>query len=192
VTPIDRLLQRWRIDRARRYIPAGSRVLDVGCADGALFRRLGDNTSDSVGIDPALDTPVDGERFTLVPGHFPADLTAGGEFDVITMLAVLEHVPPDEQRRLAAACAERLRPGGRLIVTVPAPLVDRILDVLERLRVIDGMATEQHYGFDPSRTPAVFVGADFRLFASERFELGLNHLYVFERERVRVGSRGSG
>jgi SAM-dependent methyltransferase len=45
----------------------------------------------------------------------PADL---GEFDVVCIFDVLEHLP-DEQRTLAAL-AKVLKPGGILIVTVPA------------------------------------------------------------------------
>ena len=47
---------------------------------------------------------------------------------MITMLAVLEHVPEDAQAELAAACERILKPGGRVVITVPSPQVDTILE----------------------------------------------------------------
>jgi hypothetical protein len=59
--------------------------------------------------------------------------------------------------------------------------VDTILGVLGRLRMIDGMSLDEHYGFDPGRTEAVFAPPAFRLAVRRRFQLGLNNLFVFER-----------
>src|SRR5262249_42118589 len=80
---------------------------------------------------------------------------------------------------LARECRRLLRPGGRVIVTVPAPLVDRIIALLCRLRLADGMSLEEHHGFDPSATPAVFERHGFDLEHRSRFQLGLNFLFVF-------------
>jgi hypothetical protein len=40
---------------------------------------------------------------------------------------------------------------------------------------------EEHYGFDPADTERLFGPPLFRLVKKERFQLGLNNLYVFER-----------
>lgn len=179
--PLDRLLQRWRIARAARHIPHGSRVLDVGCADGALFEQLRGRLGKGVGIDPDIERTVETEAYLLIAGRFPADLPGGAPFDVITMLAMLEHVPPQENAELARACAARLKPGGKLILTVPSPGVDRILDVLRAFRLVDGMSLEEHYGFETSCTPALFAHERFTLQRAEQFQLGLNNLFVFRR-----------
>ena len=60
-------------------------------------------------------------------------------------------------------------------------MVDRIIDALKAVRVIDGMSVEQHYGFDPSRTIPLFEDAGYTLAAAEKFQLGVNHLYVFAK-----------
>jgi hypothetical protein len=74
-----------------------------------------------------------------------------------------------------------LRPGGRVIVTVPAKAVDHILAVLRTWRLIDGMSLEEHYGFAPEATGQIFSAPAFRLMHRSKFQGGLNHLFVFER-----------
>jgi hypothetical protein len=95
------------------------------------------------------------------------------------MLAVLEHVPADDLDRWTAACRDSLGADGIVVATVPAPVVDRILGVLMRLRILDGMETGQHHGFDPEDAITSFEHAGFALVARRRFQLGLNNLFVF-------------
>jgi methyltransferase family protein len=178
---VDRLLQRWRIGQVIPWIRDGARVLDVGCFDAALFAELGPRLALGIGLDPLLRQAVTGERFRLLPGHFPHTRLEQGPFDVITMLAVLEHVSPAELERWTSACTELLVPGGLVVVTVPSPAVDHILHVLMRLRVLDGMSVEEHHGFEPELIPEVFGRAGFTLTHRARFQLGLNNLFVFAK-----------
>jgi SAM-dependent methyltransferase len=179
---VDEIIRDARLAQAVRAIPPGARVLDVGCHDGALFRRLGPALREGVGLDPALRGPLTGERYRLRPGLFPADAPdEPGGFDVVTMLAVLEHLTPVEQKAAAEATHRLLAVGGVVIVTVPAPVVDQLLHWLTRLRVLDGMEAEQHHGFDPAEVTPLMEAVGLRLLRHRRFELGLNHLFVFER-----------
>ena len=182
---VDRLLQQWRIRRVTPWISEGARVLDVGCFDAALFAALGPRIAGGVGLDPLLAEPVVGDRFRLVPGHFPDALVEAGRFDVITMLAVLEHVSPGALERWAQACVDLLVPGGLVVATVPAPAVDRILDVLIRLRVLHGMSVEEHHGFEPDLASEAFGRAGFTLAHRGRFQFGLNNLFVFAKPKAR-------
>ena len=178
---VDRMLQRWRIGMVRPYLPPGSRVCDIGCAAGGTLYRAIPGLADGVGLDPDLAAPGAVGTNRLLPGLFPQGLPDDRPFDAITMLAVLEHVPADAQAPLAAACARHLKPGGRLLITVPAPAVDHVLTALRALRLIDGMNLEQHYGYDVAQTPAIFGAAGLTLEKSKRFQLGLNNLFVFRK-----------
>jgi SAM-dependent methyltransferase len=99
------------------------RVLDVGCGDGWFGRQLLGRLpagSELVGWDIALDD----ERLEI----FSADLPDGmsltraeppGDFDLILCMDVIEHVP-DDLALLSDLSGRFLRPGGHLLVTVPA------------------------------------------------------------------------
>src|SRR5262245_36949355 len=172
---IDYLGQRWRIEEAAPHIPNGARILDIGCADGALFRLLGKPVgAGSMGIDPTLTARGEVDGKPLVPGKFPSDMPAVDPFDAITMLAVLEHFPTSEHASLEQGCRRYLKPGGRLIITVPSAQVDYILAALKFFRLIHGMALEEHHGYDVSDTTKIFSAAHFRLVRRKKFELGLN------------------
>ncbi len=176
----DSVLQFWRIRKAAPYIPHGAHVLDIGCSDGALFRVLGERIASGVGIDTA-PVPGDHGSFRFIQGYAPEALPKGDRYDVITMLAVLEHVPPDAQRDLAVACVSLLRPRGRIVCTVPSPKVDSLIHLGQRLRILEGMAEPEHYGFEPADTVRLFTDCGFALRRARRFQLGLNNLFVFAR-----------
>ena len=178
---LDRILQQWRIAKACPFIPPGASVLDIGSSDGTLFQTLGERISGGLGIDPTLPEGRSIGAIRLMNGFFPRDMPAVGPFDVITMLAVLEHFPPSEYESLQGGCIKFLKPGGRLIITVPSVAVDRILAMLKFLRLVDGMSLEEHHGYRVDQTVRIFSFPEFRLVRQEKFQFGLNHLFVFER-----------
>lgn len=179
---IDRFLRDWRIKMATPYIRAYNSVLDIGCYDKTLFEKLKSKPIvNSVGIDPLIDQTILNENYTLFSGNFPDDLSKDKTFDCITMLAVLEHIPKEEQEQLKDDCYDFLNPKGRIIITVPSPFVDHILWVLSKLRLIDGMSLDEHYGFKVEDVPLLFNSEQFKLIKHKRFQLGLNNLFVFEK-----------
>ena len=179
MTSIDRFIQRWRIKEAAAFLEPSDAVLDIGTADGALFTVL-PYLKNGIGIDPDAET-YELNNARLIRGLFPQALPDDRRFDAITMLAVLEHIPVDSQKQLARDCYNRLRAKGRLIITVPSPRVDDILKLLRAMRLIHGMALEQHYGYEVDMTPDLFGSAGLRLTTSRKFQLGLNNLFVFEK-----------
>jgi 2-polyprenyl-3-methyl-5-hydroxy-6-metoxy-1,4-benzoquinol methylase len=179
--PADRAIRALRIRAVRPFVPAGSRVLDVGCYDGSLFAALSDRVASGVGLDPALLAPRDDGRFRYLADTFPSDAIDEERFDVVTMLAVLEHVPDTDIPTWAEACSAALTPDGIVVATVPDPRIDGLLHGLTRLRLVAGMSADEHHGADPMSMPNAFAAVGLGLRIHRRFELGLNHLFVFER-----------
>ncbi|MDZ4669000.1 MAG: methyltransferase domain-containing protein [bacterium] len=178
---IDKYLQGVRIKKAKKFVNKGDSVLDIGSVDGIMFENWKGYISKGVGVDPTLKEKVTTDFYELFPGYFPEACPSGMQFNAITLLAVLEHIPSTEQKKLAQNCCDYLLPKGRLIITVPSPQVDQILKVLLKLRIIEGMSLEEHYGYKPEDTETIFSSPLFKLIHKGKFQFGLNNLFVFER-----------
>lgn len=88
-------------------LPAGSRVLDVGCGDGGLVNRLGELGFDALGVDPAAPAHP---RLIREPVEHVRRL---GAFDAVIAVMVLHHAELDA---MTSALTRLLRPRGRLFV----------------------------------------------------------------------------
>lgn len=177
--PLDLWLQRWRLTVAARWIPPGATVLDVGCHQGELFRQIGGRIGPSIGMDPRA-VVVERPGVKLMSLSFAEGMPFNAaSFDVITALATLEHIPNKES--FARESARLVRPGGRVIITVPTPFADLIVHLLVWLRLADGLSMDEHHGFEPSEVPAIFQRHGFTVAHSGRFQMGLNRIFVLER-----------
>ena len=95
----------------------GARVLDVGCGGGILAEAMAKRGAKVTGIDLSEKALRVAElhlheskldiRYEMASVD---DFT--GEFDVITCMELLEHVP--EPAGMVAACARLVRPGGKV------------------------------------------------------------------------------
>jgi SAM-dependent methyltransferase len=95
---------------------AGLRVLEIGCGTGYLLHRLQQEGADVLGIEPGCQSGQEGSGVTIVRGFFPSE-EVEGEFDLIVMHSVLEHLPdPADFLRTALV---QLAPNGILCLAVP-------------------------------------------------------------------------
>lgn len=105
-----------------RYIPlpADARILEIGCGTGhnlAMLGRFGQ--VDGVELDaPARALAAQRSGRTILDARLPE--LAGverGAYDLAAVLDVIEHV--DEDRASLAGMADKLKPDGRILITVP-------------------------------------------------------------------------
>jgi len=177
----DRVLQHWRTSKAIKHIPTNAEVLDIGCYDAIVFQKMGKKLKYGVGIDPLIE-PSQETNYELRKGLFPHDLSDTNQhFDAITLTAVIEHIPETTLEPFITNCYLHLRFGGVVAITVPDPKVDKILDLLIKFGILDGMSVEEHHGFDVKQTVPLFEKAGFALLTKESFQLGLNNLFVFQK-----------
>jgi SAM-dependent methyltransferase len=116
----------WAWERHRALLLAavrrGERVLDLGCGAGRFVAALRDAGADAVGVElaaAALDraranAPDADLRLVEPDGSLPLE---HGSVDLVWCSEVLEHVADTEHVLLEVRRV--LRPGGRLLVTVP-------------------------------------------------------------------------
>ena len=107
-------------------LPAGARILDVGCNTGPMLVPLRRREYDVVGIDISLDDVAQAERY-LAERELPSDGLAvadgtglpfrDGSFDLILLVDVLEHT--DAPQRIVSEAQRLLVPGGSVVATVP-------------------------------------------------------------------------
>ena len=102
----------------------GAKVLDVGCGAGLLSEALAREGAIVTAIDLAPELIKAGKLHTLESGvEVDYQLTSieslaeqqDGQFDAITCMEMLEHVP--DPASILLACATLLKPGGRLFVS---------------------------------------------------------------------------
>lgn len=179
----DRYLQKRRFVASGKHISPGTALLDIGCYSGEFFVHLIKKNIKGSGIDPKapesnLHLP---EGVSLIKDNFPSEKLKGKKYDYITALAVFEHIPDEHQQEFLESCHSLLSENGEMIITVPSPLVDHIIALLRFLKIMDAMSIEQHHGFDPKQVVPLFVKTGFTLLLHQRFELGLNNLFVFKK-----------
>jgi SAM-dependent methyltransferase len=110
-----------KIIRSRVAPPVGARILEVGCGTGsnlALLQRFGHveaiEPDDSARALASLRGGIE-VKGGLLPDGVRLD---DGVYDLVAMLDVLEHIPDD--RAALKTLRSKLRPGGALLLTVPA------------------------------------------------------------------------
>lgn len=101
----------------KRYLPFGSRALDVGCGDGWLAEALPCREWHGVEPDPVLRERALTKGMRVVPSMADELPFPDGRFDAVCLFDVLEHLPGDGE---AVQEARRvMKPRGLLFVSVP-------------------------------------------------------------------------
>lgn len=127
----------------------GERILDLGCGDGALTRKLAELGCDVVGVDAGPDMIRVARELGLdahvVDGH---ELAFEREFDAVFSNAALHWMKRDPDA-VVAGVARALKPGGRFVGEFGghgnvAAIVTALLAVLAR-RDLDGMRGHPWY-----------------------------------------------
>jgi 2-polyprenyl-3-methyl-5-hydroxy-6-metoxy-1,4-benzoquinol methylase len=105
---------KWRLDLIKNIRPAG-KLLEIGCARGD-FLNVARESFDVHGVEPNPELAVFAKKFAPVY-EATIEHTPWFNFDIITSFHVIEHV--ESPRSFVRAAAERLKPGGLLVLETP-------------------------------------------------------------------------
>lgn len=160
------------------YLGGPEAVLDVGSADGPSVGWMDGDRRVSVDLDPRGLVPGHGVLASLEALPFP-----NGSFDVVGAFDVVEHCADE-----AAALAEItrvLRPGGRLLLSVPA---------YEWAWSEHDVRAGHHRRYTRSRLLAAVSGAGLEVERCTHGFAGVFPLFAAERvaRRLRGGGRRAG
>ena len=153
------------VDFHRLGLQPGDRVIDMGCGAGRhafeMYRRGADVIAfdqDADELSAVSDLFAAMREAGEVPDGADADVKQGdalslpfadGEFDRVVASEVLEHIPDDESA--IAELVRVLRPGGRMAVTVPRWLPEKVCWALsDQYHEVEGGHVRIYTGDEPS------------------------------------------
>jgi len=180
---LEPILRKFRIQRVIKYIPRGCTLLDVGCGYSAAFlRSISKHIGKGVGIDFKVSTEVV-SNISTIQTHIDNRLPfADCSFDIVTMLAVLEHIENDIS--VIQEVHRVLKPRGKLILTVPSiwakPVLEFLafgLGVVSRSEILDH---KRYYTREKLEHDLTF-NAPFTNFYHHYFQFGMNNFCTVEK-----------
>jgi SAM-dependent methyltransferase len=171
---------------AQSLMPSDRRngcIVDIGCGTSPLFLASSD-FAEKIGLDKSFNSGIvesfAGPNLRLIEHdieelvELPLESTS---CDVVTMLAVIEHIEPHRLKPVLAEVYRILKPGGAYILTTPAPWTDSLLRISARLKLVSSAEIDEHKDvYDRASIFAMLVIAGFREenLRGGYFELGLN------------------
>ncbi|HAO92529.1 MAG: hypothetical protein A2X93_08015 [Deltaproteobacteria bacterium GWC2_56_8] len=117
---LSNIVREKRIQFCLPYINKGDRVLEIGCGNMYVTKKLREKGVDVVGLDVTPPADVVGDINRYAELGFKQ-----GQFDVILAFEVIEHVD------LIKPVKKLLKPGGLFIATTPVPSMDWVLRIME-------------------------------------------------------------
>lgn len=181
---LSNVIKRQRMRMVAPYVHGD--VLDVGCGPALVLEACRDRVASYTGIEHT-DARVAALRrrfpdHTFLRSDLDADtLAPGRQFDVILLVAVIEHVY--NQKHLLQQLVPLLTPEGRLVITTPTPFGN---DVVHRIGAALGLfskdAAHDHVVIYNKRR-LVLLAREFGLVVEHyrRFQCGCNQLAVLRR-----------
>jgi ubiquinone/menaquinone biosynthesis C-methylase UbiE len=183
-------LLRWlRLRKVIAQVPPDTRVLDVGCGRTAAFlHTIAPRIKQGVGVDFKVATTRTGNVETSqirLNGILPFE---DASFDVVTMLAVLEHV--EHEKSILKEIHRVLKDNGKLILTVPSVWSQPVLEFLAyRLKIVSESEIRDHKRYyDRQKLRKVLVEeTNFQEFRHQYFQCWMNNFCTVIKRSSELG-----
>jgi len=154
--------------------------LDFGCGAALVnLRALRGTAASLAGFDQLFlnqKTNQTAEGFTLYGSY---DSLPQHSFDVITALAVFEHIEPAELPEVLIRLKQALKTGGCIVGTVPTPLGQPVLEFLSyKLKLIDETQIRDHkIYYSESTLREQFEKVGMSSVEYKTFQIGMNSFF---------------
>jgi SAM-dependent methyltransferase len=149
---LEKFLAGQRGRMADSLIPARlrkGRILDIGCGAYPLFLYQTD-FSEKYALDQmdlSGEAASESSSVRFVRHDFAGNRGLpfpDNHFNVVVMLAFIEHVEPSFLPAILSEALRILKPGGNLIMTTPARWTDKLLRLLAFLRLVSPVEIAEH------------------------------------------------
>jgi 2-polyprenyl-3-methyl-5-hydroxy-6-metoxy-1,4-benzoquinol methylase len=165
-------LRKHRIKAVKPYLQG--KILDYGCGIGTLADICSDKAYMGVDIDEESIRIATGKHPGLT---FSTELPGDELFDIIVMLAVIEHIK--EPVELLEKISSLLKPDGKILLTTPRPCVERIHRFGSRIGLFSNEACQEHETlFDRAGMNNILEKTGLTLLHYKCFLFGANQLFV--------------
>lgn len=160
-----------------RELRAG-RLLDIGCGTYPCFLEKTE-FKEKVGLDKTTSNIIGNPAFSLVNFDIEADNIIPFRdryFDVVTMLAVIEHIKAERVIRIVEECYRILKDKGLLIITTPAFWTERLLKTMAIIGLVSIEEIAEHKDvYNHSKLRLILHSGGF---SKEKVTLGYFELHM--------------
>jgi ubiquinone/menaquinone biosynthesis C-methylase UbiE len=141
---LEPILRWMRLRKVVNEIPFGSTVLDIGCGRSAAFlNAISSKIQAGTGIDFKVESSKVQHIQTLQLRLDQALPFEDESFDIVTMLAVLEHLEHESQ--ILTEIHRVLKKSGKLVLTVPSVWAQPVLEFLAfKIGIVDADEIRDH------------------------------------------------
>lgn len=168
---LEGFLAKERSKLADRLIPFSCRkgsILDIGCGTFPFF-LLNTACSKKYGMDKVIKKGYDTHFHDRGIAFINYDLEKletipfnNGFFDIVTMLAVVEHIEPEKAKGVFKEIHRILRPGGICVMTTPVICARPLLRFMAGLGLVSSVEIEEHkHAYSRKKITSILQEAGF-------------------------------
>lgn len=180
---LDKIIENQRLNVVNKHIKNGTKMLDLGCGyEGKILFKFKNKIASGIGID--LSVGKGDRKIKLLKGRVDRHLNIRtGSFDLITALAVIEHV--DNPQKMLSESYRLLKRNGILILTTPShhskPLLELLafnLNLISKDEILDH---KRYYDLSTLKKDLVSAGFKNNKVLIKYFQIGLNIVAVAKK-----------
>jgi SAM-dependent methyltransferase len=181
---LDRIIFYFRGQRVKKHLCDCDLIIDFGCGYNAHFLKWFISkfkVQEAIGIDLSVNKSLQNKKISFLKADLNEKINLQSNIaDFIVSTAILEHL--DNPNSNINEAYRLLKPGGRLILTTPAPKAKPVLEFLAyTLGLIskEEVGDHKHY-FNRKEIEQLLIYSGFKRnnIKLKTFQLGLNNLVI--------------